>query len=102
MNDLNYLVGISIQKFLITTRSDNAVGTVKGEAMESSFWLLHSSGWRSGKTDPRMGKRKMNEGREKMLKEQLSFLDDVDEKAVRKIVIKELKNLPRAQRPIKE
>lgn len=27
-----------------------------------------------------------------MSKEQLSFLDDVDEKAVRKIVIKELKN----------
>ncbi|PRS18588.1 hypothetical protein C6W27_01595 [Bacillus paralicheniformis] len=33
MNDLNYLVEILIQKFLITTRSDNAVGTVKGEAM---------------------------------------------------------------------
>ena len=39
-----------------------------------------------------MGKRKMNEWRERMSKEQLSFLDDVDEKAVRKIVIKELKN----------
>lgn len=33
MNDLNYLVGISIQKFLITTRSDNAVGTVKGDGI---------------------------------------------------------------------
>ncbi|AXF90060.1 hypothetical protein BLDA23_18020 [Bacillus licheniformis] len=37
MNDLNYLVEISIRKFLITTRSDDVVRTVKGEAM---FYLI--------------------------------------------------------------